>query len=657
MSGNETIAALLAIWDEALSGEHWAELRRALRQLVDQFQQSADDEARAEITIRITDLLRGADPDLYRQLIAMRKAIRAGTAQNRFGTRGMPSGEALATVWQEIRAHEGTTRGEPISTGDTGGTALTLGGGAEATDVAREPRYTRYTDICCPQRAQLNERIAVTVGLTLEPSPHTLVAQPLDLGPEPVQVRLTAPRMALLGPGEQSVPILPDADSPPVVFYLLPQALGPAEVTLEFRQQGQFVAPPVTFRVEVVAHEVAYAAAPYPPTAVDPALARAVKAPDLTLRVYYDPGASRLLFALWREGVVIHEEPAEAFAGAGPAAYIEGLYRDLALLRQGRDSVRVGGRGGRMLSGEDIARTLQRIGNRLWEKLIPPGLRLVYARERGAWSDADERLSMLLISDEPGIPWELVRPFDEEGAWEESFWCETFHFARWLPRHPDLNRQFAPSPRLTTAQVAVLAPECYSELGAIAVERQLLRDLAARHGLCDRSPARATAAAVADLLEAGGYDWMHAVSHGDFLPENASNCSVLWLEDRLSLSSEVITGAAITRHLGRQRPAFVFNACHLAREGPALSGLDGWATQLVGRGAGLFLAPTWTVTDELAAGFARTFYEHFFDRGQSAAAAVWAARQAIKRPGDPTWLAYSLYAHPNVCVTVTAAGA
>ncbi|RRR66007.1 MAG: CHAT domain-containing protein, partial [Candidatus Viridilinea halotolerans] len=253
---------------------------------------------------------------------------------------------------------------------------------------------------------------------------------------------------------------------------------------------------------------------------------------------------------------------------------------------------------------------------------------------------------------EASIPWELVRPFGKE--WQESFWCETFHFARWLPRHPDVAEQFAPAIRVSAAQVALLAPESYSELQAIKGERALLEALIARHRLQNQSPRRATLHAVRDLLEAGRYDWLHAVSHGNFLPDTLTNSSVLWLEDQVSLSSEEITGQAIINHLAQQRPGFVFNACHVGREGAALSGMDGWASQLVGRGAGLFLAPAWTVTDELAASFATTFYTQLFDQRQTAAAAVWAARQAIKRPNDPTWLAYHMYAHPNLRMQIGA---
>lgn len=302
-----------------------------------------------------------------------------------------------------------------------------------------------------------------------------------------------------------------------------------------------------------------------------------------------------------------------------------------------------------ILVTEDIERTLQRIGERLWDKFIPPDLKLVYGRERTAWQGTKRPWSMLVISDEPAIPWELVRPYGDE--WDDAaFWCETFHFARWLPRHPDSSDQFAPSAHLPISHIATLAPTTYRELTAIPHERQILADLVTHRGYQDLSPQRVTRSAVLDILEGGGYDWIHALSHGGFFSESATNSSILWLDDHVSLSSEEITGQKIRRHLKIRRPAFVFNACHLGREGSGLSGATGWVSQLLGAGAGLFLAPLWTVTDELGPVFTKTFYATLVEDGESVAAAVWAARQAVKQAGDPTWLAYSLYAHPNARV-------
>jgi hypothetical protein len=126
MAGEETIAALLAIWDEGQSSSHWPALLPVLRQLVDQFQQNADDDTRADIAMRITDLLRETDPDLHRKLIQMRRTIRAGEAHNRFSTRGMPSGAELSAAWQEIRTREASIYGESITTGNISGTGIAI---------------------------------------------------------------------------------------------------------------------------------------------------------------------------------------------------------------------------------------------------------------------------------------------------------------------------------------------------------------------------------------------------------------------------------------------------------------------------------------------------------------------------------------------------
>ncbi|MEI2690493.1 MAG: hypothetical protein V9H69_12640 [Anaerolineae bacterium] len=58
-------------------------------------------------------------------------------------------------------------------------------------------------------------------------------------------------------------------------------------------------------------------------------------------------------------------------------------------------------------------------------------------------------------------------------------------------------------------------------------------------------------------------------------------------------------------------------------------------------------AAMWDVTNSLTATFAAAFYEAtLHNPGRTLALAVCAVRQP-RAAGDPTWLAYSLYAHPN----------
>ncbi len=147
------------------------------------------------------------------------------------------------------------------------------------------------------------------------------------------------------------------------------------------------------------------------------------------------------------------------------------------------------------------------------------------------------------------------------------------------------------------------------------------------------------------LLEKGDYTWVHVAAHGNFYPDDPDGESAIWLEDDQSLTSKVITGS-VEVYLREHRPAFVFNACEVGRQGWAITGLGGWASRLIGAGAGLFLAPLWVVNDGAALKFSKAVYQSLL-MGQTVAEAVRLGRLAARREGDPTWLAYSLYAHPN----------
>jgi len=104
-------------------------------------------------------------------------------------------------------------------------------------------------------------------------------------------------------------------------------------------------------------------------------------------------------------------------------------------------------------------------------------------------------------------------------------------------------------------------------------------------------------------------------------------------------------------YIGDARPGFFFNTCHGGRQGWALTRLGGWADRLIAAGAGIFVAPLWTVDGALALKFADTFYGQIL-ADQTVATAALQARLAVQEVGDPTWLAYSVYAHPNARVVL-----
>ena len=152
-----------------------------------------------------------------------------------------------------------------------------------------------------------------------------------------------------------------------------------------------------------------------------------------------------------------------------------------------------------------------------------------------------------------------------------------------------------------------------------------------------------------DLLERGGYSWLHAATHGKSDAGLPDAGTAIQLQGPDSLKPEDLVGPEIEGYIRRARPAFFFNVCHGGQQGWALTRLGGWANRLISAGAGLFIAPLWSVTDANALTFAETFYGELLD-GATVAEAVRLGRQAARAAGDPTWLAYSVYAHPNARV-------
>ena len=77
---------------------------------------------------------------------------------------------------------------------------------------------------------------------------------------------------------------------------------------------------------------------------------------------------------------------------------------------------------------EIINDILEETGTTLWRQLIPDTLKQQY------WEFKSSVKSLLIISDEPWIPWEIIKPFQfNQGKKEqEPFWCEQFAISRWL---------------------------------------------------------------------------------------------------------------------------------------------------------------------------------------------------------------------------------
>lgn len=278
------------------------------------------------------------------------------------------------------------------------------------------------------------------------------------------------------------------------------------------------------------------------------------------------------------------------------------------------------------------ARALEAKGAWLFETLVPAELREILWRLR-------DRIHILQISsDEPWIPWELCRLTGEENGEvvEDDFLCARFQVTRWVAGVP-LRR------RLSLKNVALVAPRD-SGLAAVAEERAYFEGLAARGTAVTAVPA--TALEVQLALAGGTYDALHFSGHGGFRDANPDR-SALLLEGGDRLSPEAISGRL--RNLGRAAPVVFLNACQVGRAGQSLVDVGGFARRFVGAGAAVFVGACWCVYDDAASAFATALYDRLL-AGEAIGAAALAARRAVRADGDPTWLAYTVYADPYAAV-------
>lgn len=288
----------------------------------------------------------------------------------------------------------------------------------------------------------------------------------------------------------------------------------------------------------------------------------------------------------------------------------------------------------------DIPRELDALGHKLYRELFPPEMRACYRTFR-------KRVrSLLITSDEPWIPWELIKPYDDEGPdlIDDHFLCIRFELTRWL------SGDLPPSPILGISRLASFdAGEAVprSRLPSAKKEHAWVRNLAQKHaGVEDQSPERATYAAVREALKQGELDLIHFVGHGAFESQDPDLSSFHLFEGRLrpiDLHGEIQT------HVKSRRPLVFLNACEVGQQSFALTGLGGWAPRWVRDcGCSVFVAPIWPVDDDLAHDFALTFYGAL-EAGKTFGQATREARLKVLRtaPSRLTWLAFTTYAHPN----------
>lgn len=296
---------------------------------------------------------------------------------------------------------------------------------------------------------------------------------------------------------------------------------------------------------------------------------------------------------------------------------------------------------------------LQALGVKLAEDALPAELQSFFE----AHPEQIDELTVL-TSGETDIPWELVYIADpniDDDDKDESGFLGRAGLVRWIYNTPHPRTL-----RVSAGRARYLCPRyADTELALVDAEQELdylISDFAAT----ELVPGDADG--IRSLFESGAFDLLHFGGHG--LTDEAADPprqQLLLAKFMRSATESPDTYSLedLRRDLPNRPPlAFqdpgplvVLNSCRLGRPPTKHSEQGGFAEAFLRGGAAAFVGCLWSVGDEPARDFVRAFYAGL-RAGKTIAKATIDARREARKSGDTSWLAYTVYAHPDARVEV-----
>lgn len=267
-------------------------------------------------------------------------------------------------------------------------------------------------------------------------------------------------------------------------------------------------------------------------------------------------------------------------------------------------------------------------------------------------------LNVLLLTAEPHVPWELALFDDADKLIADApplLGCQV-NLGRWPLDHSEL----PPRAHIEVQHMAAVVGDYAARSGwrklqqAMEEGAQLVHRYQAVQLAADAPQIKKLLTARLGEVEPGhGAEAVHFACHGEALQQHALDAAVI-LADGMRLSPLVLANAP----LGKRSSPFLFmNACQVGKASELLASFSGFAGEAIKGGFRGFLAPLWSVEDQLARDIALGFYEQVFGDGSRAPRAVaevlreMRARFADTEPNSLTRLAYVFYGHPGLTLS------
>jgi hypothetical protein len=489
--------------------------------------------------------------------------------------------------------------------------------GAVAPAPAEEEpgfRRVRFLTGMLPERAPADARLSLLVMVTLQrdASPSAALKDfPIGLTGTVLTISVSAPGLIPLGDLEQELFVPFAADSEPIRFGFITGPAGLHSVVVRAFSGGTFLGE-LTLQISVE-----------PGAALEEGRGQtaflvglAAEPGEVTLQVSRtdeDRYSFQLIGEAWNP-----VEVTRRLAG-DPSQVVAALIEELRAMSANES---------RFSSSSLVRNRIRNLGAQLWADVVPEAIR------RQFWAQGDRIRLFTIASDMDTVPWELLYPVD--GGNDNGFLVEQFPVVRRV-----YGQGRARVLRLDSGAAYIVPPGSPANaMAEIDGVRGILPVTARDRGV------HASLAEFIDLLDAAP-SVLHFACHNAFTEKGGS---VITLEGGPLRPSDLAI-AVQRKGLAAISPLVFLNACRTAGDIPGLMQLMGWARQFMGAGAGAFIGSLWAVRSSSAKTFAEAFYGAMVRDRMPLGAASLRARQAISGdPGDPTWLAYTVYGNPSASI-------
>lgn len=645
--------------------------------------QSAASDAQQRIQASLTavhkgrDLLRasGGSPLPSRNLMDIQTALHQGDAYADLARKGLAS----ANHWNFESKYELQRATASVDLASAEVAQMTTGGllpyertGLALTSLPPSPKLTtsieRYPNLEAPDSIVAGIELVVQVSLTKDRRseatrtedggiPEAVV---IEVDPAEAEVRIEVVLWAedfdfrpVGSSNSQTITIQRDKNSTIALFHLIAKAIsGPSKsssISATFYRGNAFLAR-IRRPIQILASNTDRGDSPKLAASVVPAPPRQPldlnpRHPSLTIEENPDGSDLRLRLSPQDEQqldvIFPNFRPPDRLGEQQAPDWIKDGYSNLSQAGRGLYAEGADPR----TNAAKAQNAANAFGDKLWDK-VPAQFKEVYWDLKKRTPNA--RLYIQIVSGTGMFPWELMRPTLRGSDERETFLALTADIARWVPatsQHP------RPPQEISLQTLTVIAPQYDSDHALPAATAEVLA-LSQVPGYASVQGSYLEVTKLATDLPAGV---VHFAGHGASKVQNGVPHFLILLSDK---SMDPDEWQSLHTKASVNSPLIFFNACDVGAIDQFMNEIDGWAPILLATGAAGYIGALWPISDRVASVFAIEFYkglEAQLRTGEANVAEILTntRKSVFDSTGDPTALAYILYADPQTLLIST----